>query len=160
MAGAIASLATVILTFPDQVGKIIDLAINNVGNLNILSRLDKKRLQQNIIDFDTEHNTRTLLVELLPDGGYRVIWLNPERSGFWYEHDVRLSKIYYPRSEAHKLEINQCFSIQNKDGIHVNHVCFAFGRLYAVVVVADPGVDLTLETARLTWLIERQGHRL
>lgn len=96
----ITSITAVLLAFPSLVERSLNVVLDKVSAISFDKELRRKVVIDELIAFDTKHHSHTAIVEVMPDFGLKIIWLNPEANQFWKKKQLAEGQIEYPRFAA------------------------------------------------------------
>lgn len=136
LAGLIAtvftSVATVLLAFPAVVERVLNTFLDNVTAMTFDKGVKRQSTINEITTFDIRHSAYSGVVVLLPDFGFKVIWLNPAGSHFWQQKRIEEGGIEYPDFESLKdLRENHC--IESKKEAEPVYACLILGQSHVIV---------------------------
>lgn len=128
----ITSVATVLLAFPSVVERFLNTVLDKVSVVSFDKALRRQSVIDEISAFDLKHHAYSAVVEIMPDFGFKVIWLNPNASHFWLRKGFTEGGIEYPKfAILNRLRENHCI------GEDLDHepvfACSILGRHYVIV---------------------------
>lgn len=88
LATVITSVATVMLAFPSLVERALNAVVDKVSVISFDREFRRKAIEDLITNFDAKHNSFSSVVEIQPDLGILVIWLNPDAAHFWQKKSM------------------------------------------------------------------------
>ena len=170
IAGILASVSTIVVTFSTQVEEILEFLLDHVTALNVDRELNKAKVMdmiaesekqpknESIAEFDSVHKTRTGVVKYSADGRLEIVWLNPKAELYWHERGLKVGKRYHPDATVYRQIQDRRCVVKDKNN-HLVLACAVLGNTHLIISFTGQeeldGERFRKELSDLAWEIDR-----
>ena len=157
LAAIIPAIVTLLLAFPVQVERMLESITSRLSRRDVVRGIQKEEVHKAIKEFDLNFSTRTLVAALQPDGGVRVVWVNPAAGLFWERKNLMLGETRYPSDDSvTKIVLEKC--IKGRHSTQKSVACTILGNTHTMITFPSEEGDVAtieFELARLSGRIDR-----